>query len=158
MMKQQGTEHGITQTEGWGLTAVFRGWGNGEGVGNRAPVCREIFHELLVAVPLEKMTPRLQRWGWPVPGLWGLGRHRGSGSLGCSSWQAGGSEPPTILMDWFPHRPIIISPHQITTLLENWVVWFLFSPLVFHFYSIVSHWYRVLWWHILHVVMFSSLV
>lgn len=23
----------------------------------------------------------------------------------------------------------------------NWVVWFLFSPLVFHFYSTVSHWY-----------------
>lgn len=66
-------------------------------------------------------------------------------------------KPPPSLWDWFPQHPIIISPHQITTLLENWVVWFVF-PLVFHFYSTLSYQYRVLWTHILYVVMFSSLV
>lgn len=53
-------KHAVKQTEGQGLTAVFREWGNGEGGGTGAPVCRDIFHELLVAVPLEKVTPRLR--------------------------------------------------------------------------------------------------
>lgn len=29
------------------------------------------------------------------------------------------SEAATTKRDWFSHRPIIISPHQVTTLLEN---------------------------------------
>lgn len=82
----------------------------------------------------------------------------GSRSPGSSSRQEG--------CFWNPHHPDgLVSPssyYHFTTSdnnsAGNWVVWFLFSPLVFHFYSTVSHRYRVLWRHILHVVMFSSLV
>lgn len=90
------------------------------------------------SVPWPLKAGRAQREGlWdPAPGRWAV------------------SEAPTILMNWFSHRPVIISPHQITTLLENSVVWLLLSPLVFQLYSIVPHQYRVLWRHILHVVMF----
>ena len=88
-----------------------------------------------------------------APGLWRLGQPRsGTGLLDPAPGRPSLKPPPP--MDWLSPHPITILPHQITTLLENWVVWVLFSPLGFHFYSTVSHQCGVLWRHTLHVLMF----